>query len=359
MDHKAIASLNVELSEDTYPIFIGSGILARVDFSKFILGSKVMIVTDDIVGPIYLDQVRKVLSKFASVESMVIESGEKSKNIDNLSLIHSKLIEKKNDRSSTLIALGGGVVGDIAGFAAASYQRGINFIQIPTTLLAQVDSSVGGKTGINHALGKNMIGAFHQPRVVVIDLDFLETLPQRQFSAGVAEIIKYGLIENLEFYNWILKNRLAIKERQSLVISEAIEMSCKIKAKVVSEDEKETNIRAILNFGHTFGHAIEAFQNYCGLLHGEAISIGMILAMRASKVVGNISDEEINELEDLFRYFDLPVTVPDEMLPKDFFSYARRDKKVIDGNIRLILLRSIGSAFIEENETKSLFDKIF
>ena len=359
MDHKAIASLNVELPEDTYPIFIGSGILARVDFSKFILGSKVMIVTDDIVGPIYLDQVRKVLSKFASVESMIIESGEKSKNIDNLSLIHSKLIEKKNDRSSTLIALGGGVVGDIAGFAAASYQRGINFIQIPTTLLAQVDSSVGGKTGINHALGKNMIGAFHQPRVVVIDLDFLETLPQRQFSAGVAEIIKYGLIENLEFYNWILKNRLAIKERQSLVISEAIKMSCKIKAKVVSEDEKETNIRAILNFGHTFGHAIESFQNYCGLLHGEAISIGMILAMRASKVVGNISDEEINGLEDLFRYFDLPVTVPDEMLPKDFFSYALRDKKVIDGNIRLILLRSIGSAFIEENETKSLFDKIF
>tara|TARA_X000000950_G_scaffold136003_1_gene169135 strand:+ start:717 stop:1817 length:1101 start_codon:yes stop_codon:yes gene_type:complete len=352
-------ALNVEVPNGAYPIFIGSGILNQVDLSKFISGSKVLIVTDDVVGPIYLDKVQKILSRYATVDFMLIGNGEKSKNMDNLSLIHSKLIENHHDRSTTLVALGGGVIGDVAGFAAASYQRGINFIQLPTTLLAQVDSSVGGKTGINHALGKNMIGAFHQPRVVVIDLEFLETLPHRQFSAGVAEIIKYGLIENHEFYDWIIKNRSAIKQRQTAAVVEIIEMSCKIKAKIVAQDEKESNVRAILNFGHTFGHAIEAFQNYRGLLHGEAISIGMVLGMNASKMVGDITDEEISGLKDLFLYFDLPVTVPEDMLLEDFLSYAKRDKKVIDGNIRLILLKSIGEAFIEEKETLTLFNKIF
>ena len=352
-------SLVVSIPKRSYPIFVGVDIFENVDYSQFFIGNKALIVTDDHIAPILLDRVTKTLSKFADVDFLILKSGETSKNMESLSRIHSKLIENNFDRSSTLIALGGGVIGDITGFAAATYQRGINYIQLPTTLLAQVDSSVGGKTGVNHPLGKNMIGAFHQPLAVVIDISFLSTLSDRQYCSGVAEVIKYGLIKDIDFYSWLIENIKMLKCRDHSALITAVEASIQIKAAVVAADEREENIRAILNFGHTFGHAIESFQRYEGFLHGEAISVGMILAMSASGLLGQTSDADLDLLTNALQQFELPVNVPKDMTKEIFLDYMDRDKKVLDGNIRLILLKSIGHAYLESTETKPLLDKLF
>ena len=261
-------SINVDLGERSYPIHIGSGQLSQADISQYIQGKKALIVSNEAIAPLYLQSILDQLQD-KQVDQVILKDGEQFKNLDNLNLIFTQLIEKHHDRKTTLIALGGGVVGDMTGFAAASYQRGVPFIQIPTTLLSQVDSSVGGKTAVNHALGKNMIGAFYQPQAVIIDTDTLATLPQREFCAGMAEVIKYGLISDKGFFEWLEKNVEPLLQRDHQALATAIERSCLNKAKVVSADETEQGIRAILNLGHTFGHAIETFQQYTGLLHGE------------------------------------------------------------------------------------------
>jgi 3-dehydroquinate synthase len=248
-----------------------------------------------------------------------------------------------------LIALGGGVVGDMTGFAAASYQRGVSFVQIPTTLLAQVDSSVGGKTGVNHVLGKNMLGAFHQPSAVVIDLDTLASLPDRQFSAGMAEVIKYGLIVDYPFMEWLESNVESLLNRDEAALTYAIERSCINKANIVSADETEQGIRAILNLGHTFGHAIETSQQYKGLLHGEAVAVGTVMAAEMSVLAGHLSNSDVERIKAILNSFGLPLKAPAEMTSSEFLSFMYRDKKVLDGSLRLVLLRALGEAYISDS----------
>ena len=270
--------LNLNLGKKSYPIYIGENLLAQADYlTKHIAGKQVMIVSNTTVAPLYIDKVKSLLTDFEVCE-VILPDGEQYKNLDTVNQIFTSLLENRFDRSSTLIALGGGVIGDMTGFAAACYQRGVNFIQIPTTLLSQVDSSVGGKTGVNHPLGKNMIGAFYQPKAVIIDVDTLDTLPNREFSAGMAEVIKYGLLGNENFLYFIEKNVDSLMNKEKSSVIDAIYQSCKDKANIVAEDELEAGKRALLNLGHTFGHAIENSMGYGNYLHGEAISIGMYMA---------------------------------------------------------------------------------
>jgi 3-dehydroquinate synthase len=339
----SMAQINVELEDRSYPIFIGSGQMAAVGISRFVQGNKALIVTNTTVADLYLSLLEAQLSD-KQVDSIVLEDGEQYKNLDTLNSILTKLLESKHDRKTTLIALGGGVVGDITGFAAACYQRGVPFIQVPTTLLSQVDSSVGGKTAVNHPLGKNMIGAFYQPQAVVIDTNSLATLPEREFSAGMAEVIKYGLIADAEFFDWLEDNSPALKQADQAALTFAIERSCLNKAKVVSADETEQGIRAILNLGHTFGHAIETFQNYSGWLHGEAVAAGMVMASKLSMIMGRLSQSEFDRIKNLIKSWSLPVAPPQDMTAEDFNLLMYRDKKVLDGELRLVLLRALGDA---------------
>lgn len=338
-----MAQINVELEDRSYPIFIGSGQLATVGISRFVQGKKALIVTNTTVAKLYLPALEAQLSD-KQVDSIVLQDGEQFKNLDTLNSILTRLLESKHDRKTTLIALGGGVVGDITGFAAACYQRGVPFIQVPTTLLSQVDSSVGGKTAVNHPLGKNMIGAFYQPQAVVIDTDSLSTLPEREFSAGMAEVIKYGLIADADFFDWLEQNSVALKQADQAALTYAIERSCLNKAKVVSADETEQGVRAILNLGHTFGHAIETFQNYKGWLHGEAVAAGMVMASKLSLVMGGLSQSEYDRVKNLIKSWSLPVAPPQDMTAEDFNQLMYRDKKVLDGELRLVLLRALGDA---------------
>ena len=349
--------VQVDLGDRSYPIFIGSAELSRVNLNTYIQGQKALIVTNDTIASLYLDLVLGSLDE-KQVDVVVLPDGERFKNLDHLNWIFTKLIEKKHDRKTTLIALGGGVVGDMAGFAAASYQRGVPFIQIPTTLLAQVDSSVGGKTGVNHALGKNMLGAFHQPRAVVIDLNVLNTLPNKQFAAGMAEVIKYGLITDYDFLQWLETNAQKLLNRDENALAYAIEKSCIDKAMIVSADETEQGMRAILNLGHTFGHAIETFQEYTGFLHGEAVAIGMLMAMEASVLAGHLVDQDVQRIRSLLDVFSLPSRPPDDMVSTDFTSLMYRDKKVLDGKLRLVLLRALGDAYVEVDSSESLLEKV-
>ena len=337
------AQINVELEDRSYPIFIGSGQLASVGISRFVQGNKVLIVTNTTVAKLYLSALEAQLSD-KQVDSIVLSDGEQFKNLDTLNTILTQLLEKKHDRKTTLIALGGGVVGDITGFAAACYQRGVPFIQMPTTLLSQVDSSVGGKTAVNHPLGKNMIGAFYQPQAVVIDTDSLSTLPEREFSASMAEVIKYGLMSDPEFCDWLEDNAPALKQGDQAALTYAIERSCLNKAKVVSADETEQGVRAILNLGHTFGHAIETFQNYSGWLHGEAVAAGMVMASKLSMMMGRLTQSEFDRVKNLVESWSLPVAPPQDMTAEDFNQLMYRDKKVLDGELRLVLLRALGDA---------------
>lgn len=337
-------TVNVELGERSYPIYIGDNILAKDGLVRDLLvGQQVMVVTNTTVGPLYLEKLRTQIKDFNPI-SLELADGEHYKNLETVTKIFDALLEHRFSRNSTLIALGGGVVGDITGFAAACYQRGINFIQIPTTLLAQVDSSVGGKTGVNHPLGKNMIGAFHQPQGVIADTSVLATLPDRELKAGIAEIIKYGFIYDLAFFEWLEINLEKILNQDVYALSYAIQRSCEIKAEIVSADEKEAGIRAILNFGHTFGHAIETGCGYGVYLHGEAISVGMCLAAELSYRLGHISRAEMMRGIQLLERSGLPTSLPEQLVAQDYLKLMAVDKKNIDGEIRVIVLERMGSA---------------
>jgi len=337
-------TLTVALGERSYPIYIGNQLLTNPQLiSPHIPGQQVLIVTNVTVGPLYLDKVQTSLHTF-EVQSLQLPDGEQYKNLDTLNLIYDKLLSSRFDRQCTLVALGGGVVGDITGFAAATYQRGVHFVQIPTTLLAQVDSSVGGKTGVNHALGKNMIGAFYQPRCVIADTDTLNTLDDQQLSAGIAEVIKYGLIGDAEFYQWLEHNMERLIHRDAHALAYAIERSCQDKAEVVAADEKESGVRALLNLGHTFGHAIEAAMGYGSWLHGEAVATGMLMAADLSQRCGWISQEEVQRLEKLLLQARLPVRAPQQLTAEKFLEIMAVDKKVKQGRINLVLLKEIGKA---------------
>ncbi|MDO6682850.1 MULTISPECIES: 3-dehydroquinate synthase [unclassified Oceanobacter] len=339
-------TLTVELAERSYPIYIGSGLSATPELlTRHIRGKQVMIVTNTTVAPLYLDMVRQMLDGY-QVDSVVLPDGEQYKNLETLNLIFDALLEQGHNRTTTLLALGGGVIGDMCGYAAASYQRGVDFIQMPTTLLSQVDSSVGGKTGVNHRLGKNMIGAFYQPQAVLIDTDTLTTLPSREVSAGMAEVIKYGLLEDVEFYHWIQQHVDGLMAGDGALLAQAIHTSCACKARVVAQDEREGGIRAILNLGHTFGHAIESHQGYGQWLHGEAVGTGLLMAADLSCRMGAISSADVAELKALLIRSSLPVLPPENMSEEDFLSRMSLDKKVLDGRIRLVLLRRIGQAYI-------------
>lgn len=337
-------TISVDLGDRSYPIFIGEKLMSDPSLVEpYVKGKQVMIVTNETIAPLYLEQTKKLFSKF-DVSEVVLPDGEQFKNLEHLNLIFDALLEDRHNRTTTLVALGGGVIGDMTGFAAASYQRGVDFIQIPTTLLSQVDSSVGGKTGVNHALGKNMIGAFHQPNCVLIDVLSLNTLPNNELSAGIAEVIKYGLICDLPFFEWLEKNMNLLLEQDIGSLIYAIETSCLNKARVVALDEREGGIRAILNLGHTFGHAIETEQGYGNWLHGEAVAAGTIMAADLSARLGWIQESDVSRIVDIMSSAHLPVNCPEGMKPDRFKALMAVDKKVLDGKLRLVLLKSMGEA---------------
>ena len=351
-------TLKLNLSEKSYPIYIGQGLLSQGELlTKHISGKQVMIVTNTTVAPLYLEKVKSLLGDY-QVSEVVLPDGEEHKTLDTVNLIFSALLEARFDRSCTLIALGGGVVGDMTGFAAASYQRGVSFIQIPTTLLSQVDSSVGGKTGVNHVLGKNMIGAFYQPKCVVIDVDTLDTLEDREYSAGMAEIIKYGLLGNIDFLHYLQNNIDGLMSRDKSMIIESVYRSCEDKADIVAQDELEAGKRALLNLGHTFGHAIENTLGDGNYLHGEAISVGMLMAAKLSQLEDQLSANEVGEIQHLLEKSNLPISISGKITASDFMAAMSVDKKVIDGNIRLILLKKLGDAFICDDYQSQLLDQV-
>ncbi len=350
-------TLELDLGERSYPIFIGSGLLGQADLLRpYIKGKRVLIVSNEVVAPLYLSKVQDALGDL-QCDVIVLPDGEHTKTLQTLSLIYDKLLEGRHERSSTLIALGGGVVGDITGFAAATYQRGVNFIQIPTTLLSQVDSSVGGKTGVNHPLGKNMIGAFYQPQCVLADTDVLASLPPRELRAGIAEVIKYGLIDNLPFLQWLENNIEALLAGDKDLLAEAVRVSCADKARIVAADEKEGGVRALLNLGHTFGHAIENGMGYGVWLHGEAVATGMVMAADLSARLGYITWAEATRAKALIERAGLPVVPPAQMSAQDFLELMAFDKKVQGGKIRFILMKGLGKSVIESNIEASLLEQ--
>jgi 3-dehydroquinate synthase len=341
-------TLTVELGDRSYPIFIGSGLLSQPELlCRYVKGGTALIVSNTTIAPLYIEQIKTNLdSQNIQHDCVILEDGEQFKTLEAVQTIITTLLEKKHNRQTPLIALGGGVVGDITGFAASVYQRGVNFIQIPTTTLSQVDSSVGGKTGVNHILGKNMIGAFHQPQCVIADISTLSTLPNREFSAGLAEIIKYGLIHDAKFFKWLEQNISKLMARDSDIIAQAILVSCQTKANIVSIDERESGIRAILNLGHTFGHAIEATMGYGNWLHGEAVAAGMVMAVDLSCRQQWIDNSLKQRTIDLLKNANLPVTSPTNMTVDQYMSAMSIDKKVINGTIQFILLKGLGEAIV-------------
>jgi 3-dehydroquinate synthase len=339
-------TLNVDLGDRSYPIFIGSGLLVdSARYRPYLAGRQVMIVSNETVAPLYLDAVHAALDG-CRVERVILPDGEQYKTLDDVNRIYTALLEARFDRRCTLVALGGGVVGDMTGFAAATYQRGVDFIQVPTTLLSQVDSSVGGKTGVNHALGKNMIGAFHQPRAVIADTATLSTLPDRELSAGLAEVIKYGLINDPGFFDWLEQQMPALVERDPTALARAIERSCADKAAIVEADEREAGQRALLNLGHTFGHAIETGMGYGQWLHGEAVGAGMCMAAQLSQALGWLNADDVARVQALVAAAGLPTEPPAAVGGGRFLELMAVDKKVLDGQLRLVLLRGIGEAVV-------------
>ena len=340
-------TLSVDLGDRSYPIHIGADLLSRADLLVPHLAQKrAVIVTNTTVAPLYLARLTATLqSAGIEVFPVVLPDGEAYKTWETLNLIFDALLTQRAERKTTLIALGGGVIGDMTGFAAASYQRGVPFIQIPTTLLSQVDSSVGGKTGINHPLGKNMIGAFYQPKVVLADTATLKTLPARELSAGLAEVIKYGLIWDADFLGWLEANMEKLRALDETAIAHAIYRSCEIKAQVVAQDEREGGIRAILNLGHTFGHAIETGMGYGNWLHGEAVGAGMVMAAQTSQRLGWLSEADVARTRALIRAAGLPDVAPD-LGVDTWLDYMGHDKKVESGKMRFVLLKKLGEAVI-------------
>ncbi|MBS6051039.1 MAG: 3-dehydroquinate synthase [Haemophilus haemolyticus] len=347
--------VNVELQERRYPILIGNGLLQDERSYPVKRGERVMIVTNPTVAQFYLDTVTFALKKRGcEVDHVLLPDGEKYKTLESLNLIFTALLQGNHGRDTTIIALGGGVIGDVAGFAAASYQRGVRLIQIPTTLLSQVDSSVGGKTAVNHELGKNMIGAFYQPSMVIIDTHTLGTLPKREINAGLAEVIKYGAILDYEFFEWLEAHIDDLVALNNESLQHCIARCCQIKADVVARDETEKGDRALLNLGHTFGHAIETHLGYGSWLHGEAVSTGMMMAAALSEQLGDISVADVSRLEKLLARANLPTLSPDSMQPEDYLPHMMRDKKVLAGKLRLVLLKSLGQAYIATDTDKDL-----
>lgn len=355
--------LNVHTQSHDYPIFIkGNSQPDNLDLAApllpFICGKQVMIVSNDVVAPLYLaDLEQKLTSHDLTVVSVVLPDGEQHKNQESINAIYDALMDNHFARDCTLIALGGGVIGDMTGFAAASYMRGVNFIQVPTTLLAQVDSSVGGKTGINHPLGKNMIGAFWQPVCVLADMATFETLPDREFAAGLAEVVKYALIFDQEFLVWLETNAQKILAKDGEILSQMVYRCCDYKAKIVALDERESGNRALLNFGHTFGHVIETHQGYGNWLHGEAVSAGMVQALALSYELNLIRHDELLRVVQLLTVFNLPVRPP-SIDVDTALNLMGHDKKVQNGKIRLILLKALGQGFVTAEFEMSLLKKV-
>ncbi|ABB74010.1 3-dehydroquinate synthase [Nitrosospira multiformis ATCC 25196] len=342
-----------------YPIHIGANILTQPELILDYLDQKrVAIVTNTTVGPLYLEKFRADLSVHGMVSvPIVLPDGEEYKNWETLNLIFDALLTHRCERNTPLIALGGGVVGDLTGFAAATYLRGVPFIQVPTTLLAQVDSSVGGKTGINHPLGKNMIGAFYQPQAVVADTSTLDTLPDRELRAGIAEVIKYGLIRDPAFFDWIESHIELLLRRDNSILTDAIKRSCQHKAEVVEEDERESGMRALLNLGHTFGHAIENAMGYGNWLHGEAVAAGTMLAAEVSRRMGMIGEEDVDRVRNLYVKTGLPVIAPN-LGPEKYLHLMGLDKKVQGGKMRFILLENIGRATVHADVPAAILTEV-
>lgn len=339
-------TLYVELGQRRYPIFIGYDLPSGELLKDYIQSGQVMIVTNSTIAPLYLADYQHQLEKMGKkVAHCILPDGEAYKDLQHLNLIFDALLSNKFNRDCTIVALGGGVIGDMAGFAAAAFQRGVAFIQIPTTLLAQVDSSVGGKTAVNHLLGKNMIGAFKQPEAVIADMAVLCTLPDREFSAGMAEVIKYALLGDIEFLAWLEANMDGIMQRDTALLSEVVYRCCQHKARIVANDETEQGERALLNLGHTFGHAIESYMGYGRWLHGEAIAVGMVMAADLSCRNGWISQADVTRVKQILTRAKLPIVV--DPIPLDaFLNYMANDKKVLQGQLRLILLQQLGQAVI-------------
>jgi 3-dehydroquinate synthase len=345
--------ISVDLGERSYPIAIGSGLLdGEFDLAKFVPGPHCLIVSNETVAPLYLD---RILPNFngKNTATLALPDGEVHKTVATMQKVLDQLVASRANRDTTVVALGGGVVGDIAGFAAACYMRGVAFIQVPTTLLAQVDSSVGGKTGVNHPEGKNLIGAFHQPQVVMIDIDTLDTLPDREFKAGLAEVIKYGAICDIEFFAWLEQNMPALLAKDPAALVHAVRRSCELKAMVVAEDERESGRRAILNFGHTFGHAIEHCLGYGQWLHGEAVAAGMVMAAELS----DPGKADVERLRSLIVAAGLPVLPP--AIDTDTWLRAMgMDKKVQQKQLRFVLLKVLGDAYITSAHDESRLRQI-
>ncbi|WP_423905689.1 3-dehydroquinate synthase [Candidatus Spongiihabitans sp.] len=349
-------TVNINLGDRSYAIKISSGLLGKgEELLPWIRGNQVFIVTNEVVAPLYLEKVKRALSG-KDISEIILADGEQTKSLQTTEKIFDQMLAIPLDRSATVIALGGGVIGDMAGFAAACYQRGVPFIQIPTTLLSQVDSSVGGKTAVNHARGKNMIGAFYQPQLVIADTSTLATLDARQFSSGIAEVIKYGMINDAGFFQWLEKNINAVMQQNTQALEYVIEQSCSNKAKIVEQDERESGIRALLNLGHTFGHAIETATGYSKWLHGEAIALGLVMAAYMSWTQGWISEQDVQRVIALLSKAGLSVEPVDDVSADELKSLMRLDKKVQAGKVRLVLLKSIGEASITSDYDESALD---
>ncbi|MDP2870126.1 3-dehydroquinate synthase [Methyloversatilis sp.] len=347
-------SLNVALDERAYDIHIGRGLIDRGElFASVLKRKRAVVISNEVVAPLYAARVLAALDSVDVAHQLVVlPDGEAHKDWPTLNLIFDALLGARVERSTTLIALGGGVIGDMVGFAAATYQRGVPFIQVPTTLLSQVDSSVGGKTAINHPLGKNMIGAFHQPRLVLADIDTLDTLPERELKAGLAEVIKYGLIRDGEFFDWLEINMPRLLARDADALAFAIERSCRNKAEVVIEDETETGVRALLNLGHTFGHAIETGLGYGEWLHGEAVAAGTLMAAELSRRLGWLGDADIARIRGIHEAAGLALRGPRLGVDR-YLELMSHDKKVEAGKLRLVLLRAIGDAVVWGEATQT------
>lgn len=347
--------VSVELKERSYPIHIGAGLLTDPHCYPLKPGNKVMIVTNPTVAQYYLAIVTDMLEKIGClVERVLLPDGEQYKTLDSLNLIFTALLQANHGRDTTIVALGGGVIGDVAGYAAASYQRGVRFIQIPTTLLAQVDSSVGGKTAVNHPLGKNMIGAFYQPNAVIVDTLTLNTLPKREVNAGLAEVIKYGVILDFPFFEWLEQHIDEVVALDQSALRQCIARCCQLKADIVARDETEKGDRALLNLGHTFGHAIEAHLGYGNWLHGESIAAGCMMAAVLSERLGDLTKADVARLEKLLASANLPTVPPDGMTAQDYLPLMMRDKKVLNGKLRLVLLKSLGRAYVATDINQDL-----
>lgn len=350
--------LTVNLGERSYPIIIAEGLLAQGELLRgAIKGKRVLVVTNEVLAPLYLDPLVAGLAPL-QVDTLVLPDGEQFKTLDTFDQVMGHLLAGNHGRDTTLIALGGGVIGDLTGFAAACYQRGVPFIQVPTSLLAQVDSSVGGKTAVNHPLGKNMIGAFYQPELVLIDTLCLQTLPEREFAAGMAEVIKYGIIWDPEFFSWLEQNIQRMQRLDSDALAYAIRRCCEIKAEVVASDEREQGVRALLNLGHTFGHAIEAEMGYGNWLHGEAVAAGTVQACHTARLRGEMSAEEVARVEALLVKAHLPTQGPGNMALAEYLPHMLRDKKVLGGQLRLVLPKGIGSAHVVDDVTEQTLAQV-